>query len=961
MPDVHTILLVEDNPTTRKLVRFTLERRGYSVLEAPDGRSAIALMAQKPDLVLQDIILPDMDGFALVSALRAVPGALDTPILAFSGYVSKLEEARISSVGFDDVITKPIEPTQLLAIIEARLPSQASAEVQFGAGRRLLIADDEPIQLKLSRFRLVRLGFEVQTASNGEEALALARTMKPDVIVSDVTMPGLDGFGLCAALRQEPSLAHVPLLLISSSYVEPMDRDLARRSGATDLLQRTPDLRALVDALRVTLLKPSPPSLLRPESLPDLERARARRALRQLERQVQLNTGLARRCSALAAELTVLAGLSETVVNRRDLNETLDEALAACFDAGGISVGALYLLDPQGRLNARTLGGGSVWQRDELRSFFGQERLLRSVVESGTVMRIPSSSVPEPVAEDLLARCGGKAALIMPLVYGPKPLGALVMVTKGEEFEQEDWQAFAQGVCNQITQVLTLAAAFAAKEAAERKASEHAALLSALIENAPDFVVHVDADGSIRFINRAFPGVSMAQIVGSSWLAYQQPEHASLLARTLASVILTGEPASYETTGLSADGTTTWYSARLGPIRREGVIAGAVLMLRDISDRKQAEAQLMLSDRMASVGTLAAGVAHEINNPLASVLANLELALRALAESPEPSPVNAALLHDAHAGAQRVQHIVRDLKVFSRSEEDTRGPVDVERVLESALRLASNEIRHRARLRKRYCPIPPVEANESRLGQVFLNLIVNAIQAIPEGRFEENEVLIETDMDRSGRVVVTVTDTGEGIPLEARQRIFTPFFTTKPIGVGTGLGLSICHRIVTSFAGSISFETETGKGTAFRVVLPASKERISPSSVESSAPSRAVRRGHIMEVDDDDGIGRVVTRIFEAEHEVTWVNSGRQALEVLEGHTVFDVILCDLMMPQMTGMDVYEQLRFKHPRLAAQTVFLTGGAFTTRAREFLDTTPNLRLEKPFDLTKLRALVNGLVR
>jgi len=308
-----------------------------------------------------------------------------------------------------------------------------------------------------------------------------------------------------------------------------------------------------------------------------------------------------------------------------------------------------------------------------------------------------------------------------------------------------------------------------------------------------------------------------------------------------------------------------------------------------------------------------------------------------------------------------VQHIVRDLKVFSRSDEDTRGPVDVEHVIESALRLAGNEMRHRAQVRKRYSSVPPVEANESRLGQVFLNLIVNATQAIPEGRFEENEVRIETEMDVAGQVVVTVTDTGEGIPLEARQRIFTPFFTTKPIGMGTGLGLSICHRIVTSFGGSISFETQTGKGTSFRVVLPPSNKGVSTVSRELSERSPATRRGHILVVDDDESIGRVVVRIFEAEHDVTWANSGRHALELISGDTVFDVILCDLMMPQMTGMDVYEQVQLKHPSKVALMVFLTGGAFTARAREFLDTTPNHRLEKPFNVEKLRGLVNRLVR
>jgi PAS domain S-box-containing protein len=728
------------------------------------------------------------------------------------------------------------------------------------------------------------------------------------------------------------------------------------------MVQRTPDLKALVEALRSSLQRPSSAPPVLPESLPDLERERARRALRQLERQVQLNTGLARRCSALAAELTVLAGISETVVNHRDLNSTLDEALAACFDAGGISLGALYLLDSGGRLTARTLGGDCAWQREDLGSFFGHEALLRSVIETGTATYIPSEGVPESIASDLLQRCGARAALIMPLAYSSHPLGALVMLTREGDFDREDWQAFAQGVCNQITQVLRLAAAFSAREAAERKASEHAALLEALIENAPDFVLHVDADGTIRFINRAFRDHQVSEIIGSSWLRYQPSEHHELLTRTLAEVIATGESASYETFGPGEGGSTRWYSGRLGPIRRDGITVGAVLLLRDISDKKQAEAQLMVSDRMASIGTLAAGVAHEINNPLAAVLANLDLAIGAAKAEPASLPPQLEEeLHDARAGAERVRRIVRDLKIFSRGADDARGPVDVERAMESALRLAGNELRHRARLRTRYSTVPPVDANESRLGQVFLNLLINAAQAIPEGRSEENEVRIETTTDAAGAIVVTISDTGEGIDSDVRARIFTPFFTTKPVGVGTGLGLSICHRIVTSFGGTISFDSEPGKGTLFRIVLPAA-QKVEVQALSEAAPrSRASRRGHVLIVDDDEGIARSVERILGRDHHVTAVASGREALALLDAGQEFDVILCDLMMPQMTGMDVYDELSAKHPGRASSLVFVTGGAFTARAQEFLGAVSNGRVEKPFDVEGLRALVNGRVR
>src|SRR6185503_2144128 len=168
-------------------------------------------------------------------------------------------------------------------------------------------------------------------------------------------------------------------------------------------------------------------------------------------------------------------------------------------------------------------------------------------------------------------------------------------------------------------------------------------------------------------------------------------------------------------------------------------------------------------------------------------------------------------VRDARTSADRVREIVRDLKVFSRAQEDRRGPVHVEQVLESTLRMARNEIRHRAKVVKSYGKVPRVDANEGRLGQVFLNLIVNAVQAIPEGNYERHEIRVSTKMEQ-GMVMISVGDTGAGIPPEVQRRLFTPFFTTKPAGVGTGLGLAISHRIITSLGGSISLDTEVGKG-----------------------------------------------------------------------------------------------------------------------------------------------------
>jgi PAS domain S-box-containing protein len=960
------IMVVDDNAATRRMVRNALARNGHEVIEAADGAAALDLMtSEQPRVVLQDLMLPDADGFELVGQLRRLARGTDVSILAFSGFVSELDEARISTVGFDDIIAKPIAPSRLVPLIEAHLPAPAPANAQFGRGRRLVIADDDPMQLKLAMFRLTRLGFDVEAVPDGRAALAAIRRRAPDVVVSDVMMPELDGFGLAMAVRQDAGLRSLPVLLVTSSYVDPADRELARRAGANDLVPRTPELAELLDSLRSTMISKQAAPQLDAGVLDDLEKEHNRRVVRQLERQVMLNTGLARRCSVLASELSVLAGISEAVLNQRNVDAALDQSLGECFDAGGIAQGALYLADPAGGLRVRHIGVGS--DAAEVARFFGHEALLRDLIRAARTVHLPSGELDPDVENDLLEKAGASAMLIVPLRNtASTSLGCILMIARGRELEQDDWRAFGHGIATQVSHVLTLARAYEEREIAERRATEHAALLDAMIEGAPDYVAHLDLDGTIRLMNRPLFEHPSTGVVGTNIFSYPAGDHAIALKKALAQIGLTGQPQGFEASVFRPDGTQVWYSTRLGPVKENGKVTGAVLVSRDVSDKKQTEMHLMLSDRMASVGTLAAGVAHEINNPLASVIANLDMAMQdivALSETSTLPPDLSEELKDARVAADRVREIVRDLKIFSRGEEDRHGPVDVEHVLESTLRMAWNELRHRAKLVKHYTKVPQVDANDSRLGQVFLNLIINAAHAIPPGNYDANEIRISTAVDPlTNRVVVSIKDTGTGIPLEVRPRLFTPFFSTKPVGVGTGLGLAISHRIITQFGGTITYDTEVGKGTEFHISLPIAGNA-APAVTTQKIWTRqsAVRRGNILVIDDEETLAQAIRRFLGVEHNVTAVYRARDALDLLELGTRYDVILCDLMMPQITGMELHGEVIRMDPAQASRIVFLTGGAFTPTAREFLVGTPNRRIEKPFDLKEVRRLVNELIK
>jgi two-component system, NtrC family, sensor kinase len=306
------------------------------------------------------------------------------------------------------------------------------------------------------------------------------------------------------------------------------------------------------------------------------------------------------------------------------------------------------------------------------------------------------------------------------------------------------------------------------------------------------------------------------------------------------------------------------------------------LVRRRSAELEAARSALVQAERLATAGQLAAGVGHEINNPLSYVMANLTYAVEELSKLKAPTAnvdmeeVQRALIQ-AQLGSERIRDIVRDLRIFARGDPDSLGPVDVQAALEFSISMASHQLRQRARLSRWYEPVPLVMGNESRLGQVFLNLLVNAAQAIPEGAVNDNEVTVTLRPGEEGWVVIEVRDTGSGIPAEHLPRIFEPFFTTKPIGLGTGLGLSVCHGIVTGMGGQIQVESELGRGTMFRVSLPVAPvdELPAPGPVDSRPRSAQPRR--VLVIDDDPEVRMALARIIGAPHHVELAESGREA------------------------------------------------------------------------------------
>jgi two-component system, cell cycle sensor histidine kinase and response regulator CckA len=415
--------------------------------------------------------------------------------------------------------------------------------------------------------------------------------------------------------------------------------------------------------------------------------------------------------------------------------------------------------------------------------------------------------------------------------------------------------------------------------------------------------------------------------------------------------------------------------------------------LRDLTEHRQLSARLARSDRMASLGTLAAGVAHEINNPLGFILMNLDGVLEdlpglmrnlqvmrvvladrigalqaerlltsvGLPATTEPVDELTERTRDAYVGAQRVRDIVRDLRTFSNieTEDATLGPVQVESALEVALNLACHHIKYKARIRRDLSETPRAQAEEGRLSQVLLNLLVNAAQA-PDGP-DAKQVLLRSYL-REDQVVVEVSDNGAGIAAGDLSRVFDPFFTTKCAGEGSGLGLAISREIVRSFGGDLECESTPGQGATFRVCLPIADESdaVLEQREEPTEETPGPRRPRILVVDDEPMMLRALERRLAREYDVTSAASGTQALERLSEEVEWDMVLCDVVMPGVDGAAVYHWIQTHRPQLLERTIMMTGGAVTSESQRFLDETHNLVLPKPLQVSQLLGVLRGML-
>ena len=499
-----------------------------------------------------------------------------------------------------------------------------------------------------------------------------------------------------------------------------------------------------------------------------------------------------------------------------------------------------------------------------------------------------------------------------------------------------------------------------------RRVRETAQRLAQVIERTPDAVV-ISRRGLILEANPAAARIlgvaGPQQLVGLSLAQFVVSEDAALMRERMAAVARgenPGPPRIYRAT--RPDGEMVWVEIASFASEYDGQPA-IIAFGRDVTERERLQEQLARTERLAALGTFVAGVAHEINNPLAALSLNAELVGRAVARatmSEQDREIGVAALAELRNSVERMTVIVRDLTGFSRTSTAQFGPVNLAEVVERAARLAQHATRQRAKVRLEITPVPPVFGHSGKLEQVLLNLLVNAAQSFPADRGEaDNEIVVRTFLVNPLRVALEVRDNGAGIPAAVVGRVFDPFFTTKPAGEGTGLGLFISHNAVRQMEGEIIVDSRPGE-TRMRVVLHVARENTPAQGAALGAAAQASARGRVLIIDDEPAMCRSLKTLLRDRHDVSTAAGGEEALAAMRNEPPFDVLLCDLMMPGLTGMQLSEAIGKEAPQVQAKMIFMTGGAFTDGARAFLGGCSNLRLQKPFTAKELEVAIQQVL-
>lgn len=660
-------------------------------------------------------------------------------------------------------------------------------------------------------------------------------------------------------------------------------------------------------------------------------------ALTEAQRVLQRMWDLGHEISAELHPARVLQRFMEAVM---DIEQCDGVVLALAHESGTVRVFAAS-------------GDGAPFMGMELPiagSGFGQ------VIRSGAPLAVPDiAAQPDllhPQAMELLRAHDIHAVAIVPLRRQQHNAGAVAILAR----RRRDWADVALRRIEAMVDMLSVARANAELVENLRKAESR---FRTLFRAAPDAVLTILQGGDIREANdcaRDLTGVAAESLVGGALLDLVVPEDRPVLQQAL-DAAFRGAQARLEIRFPREQGTRVIAVALTG--LPDADPPSVLLLGRDITGEREMRSRLMETERLAAIGELVAGVAHEVNNPLGSISAFAQLLLR-----------DATLVGDHRESVEvirsetlRASQVVKDLLAFARRSPSERHAIDLNDVVERSVRLrgyqlATGHVQLELRLAS---ALPNVDGDQRQLQQVVLNLVTNAIQAMAPQT--TGTLRIATRVDGTD-VVLEVSDTGTGVPMSVRPHIFEPFFTTKPEGEGTGLGLSVSYGIIAAHGGRIQLvDTPPGTGATFVMTFPAAVDVMTgrPSGEHARAVTRSPLQGlRVLIVDDEPSLRSSVEAFGRLRgFSVVTAEDGFAGLRAVEGQT-FDAVVCDLRMPGMDGLAFHEALRSSRPGLAERTIFITGDVMDVSGR-LGPVSRQPVLPKPFTFERLEEALAGVVR
>lgn len=792
----------------------------------------------------------------------------------------------------------------------------------------LVIDDSEHIASLLANHVLPELGFTAIVAHTGRQGLQRIRTRLPDLILLDLQLPDISGLDLLRMIAQEGH--EVPVILMTAHGSESIAVEAFRLGARNYLIKPFSDIeaRAVID-----------------------QALRERRLRRDKER---LTASLQQRVQ----ELTVLYRIGKSVTGLMDQEQLLRRIVEAGVFITQAEEGFLLLHDEtQQELYLRAAKNLGEQRAQSLRLPI-DDSLAGQVFRTGKPVRLDQSRAGAAlkVKTGFLVR----AILQVPLMLGTKVKGVLAVDNRVTDrtFSENDEYLLAT-LADYAAIAIENARLYEQVKLSEQRYRD-------LFANAYDLIFMLNEALTITTINKVgeqLTGYSLPELLGRSLHTLCTPESWANAEPLLRELLAGRSVAPFELELLRRDGEPVYLEVS-AQVTRNGVGSrGVHCIARNLTERRRLEQQLLQSEKLSAIGQLVAGVAHELNNPLTSVSGYAQLLLRDQRLPPEPRQD----LEQIYQQAERAAKIVQNLLIFAREHKPERTVGSVNDAIRRALALQQYQLRvENIGVRLELDPaLPPTTADFHQLQQVFLNLISNARYAMVQ-KGGQGTLTLRTGLEQpptgEPHIRIEVIDTGVGIPERDLQKIFNPFFTTKPVGQGTGLGLSICFGIVKEHEGQIWAESQVGVGTCVVVRLPvrsALSERnpaLPPSEAEQPPPGLQV-----LVVDDEEPVGELLGRMLRTlGHRPTVVCSGEAALEIVE-REAFDVVLCDVKMPGLNGFDLLGAIRAQNPDLAERLIFISGDTLSPSTRTTLEQSGNLFLAKPFSLEQVRQILTLLLK